>query len=180
MSAAQLDASLCGNQDANVSHWLSEDQSRCTRGREGRKELEREREREGEKSDQQNLISVRSCLSLAQLMHSLSAFEQGARCADEHVGHAKSTHADTSSVRWTGQVCKSGGSVTQAVLVLGGGGGRRLSLFFFPLRSCGSVLIFPVCLFLVFFIIHREHLCFFRLSLDLESWDSAVNQLITF
>lgn len=80
-------------------------------------------------------------------MHSLSAFEQGARCADEHVGHAKSTHADTSSVRWTGQVCKSGGSVTQAVLVLGGGGGRRLSLFFFPLRSCGSVLIFPVCFF---------------------------------
>lgn len=159
MSAAQLDASLCGNQDANVSHWLSEDQSRCTRGREGRRELERESERGGEKSEPQNLISVRSCLSLAQLMHSLSAFEQGARCADEHVGHAKSTHADTSSVRWTGQVCKSGGSVTQAVLVLGGGGGRRLSLFFFSSEELWLCADFP-CLFF-FFIIHREHLCFF-------------------
>ena len=50
----------------------------------------------------------------------------------------------------------------------------------FPLRSCGSVLIFPVCLFccfLFFFIIHREHLSFFRLSLDLESWDSAATFL---
>lgn len=67
MSAAQLDASLCGNQDANVSHWLSEDP-------------EQVHEREGERgrgvSEPQNLSSV---CSLAQLTHSLGAFEQGAR-----------------------------------------------------------------------------------------------------